>query len=137
MGMGKLKRKKYRNYVLRRKKMENLTKILKHIEDLYAEEDVQEESIEKWKNKYPERVKMWEDALEKFSDGEILYAIDEYWRFKDSTKKPKLVHIQAMLTTRKREELEELPQKDYSGLAKAAEATAELLRQEAIKKYGV
>ena len=71
MGMGKLKTKKYRNDVLRRKKMENLTKILKHIEDLYAEEDVQEESIEKWKNKYPERVKMWEEALENFSDGEI------------------------------------------------------------------
>lgn len=117
--------------------MENLTKILKHIEDLYVEEDVQEESIEKWKNKYPERVKMWEEALGNFSDGEILYAIDEYWRFKDSTKKPKLVHIQAMLTTRKREELEEIPQKDYSELAKAAEATAEILRQEAIKKYGV
>ena len=116
--------------------MENLTKILKHIEDLYGEEDVQEESIEKWKNKYPERVKMWEEALEKFSDGEILYAIDEYWRFKDSTKKPKLVHIQAMLTTRKREELEEISQKDYSGLAKAAEKTAEELRRKALERFG-
>ena len=112
--------------------MIDVLKVQKYIADMYSEKDVSEEDIKKLLEQYPERAKLWEDEFKDFETEEVLTAIRDYWKYKDSKVKPKIVHIKAMMTTKD----EYVEQKDYSELAKAAERTMELLRQKAIRKFG-
>lgn len=114
--------------------MIDVLKVQKYLADMYSEKDVTEEEIKNLLEKYPERAKQWEEEFKDNSTEEVIAAIKEYWKYKDSKVKPKIVHLKALITTS--EEYIE-PQKDYSELAKAAKATAERLRQEVIKKYGI
>lgn len=113
--------------------MIDVLKVQKYLADMYSEKDVTEEDIKKLLEQYPERAKLWEDEFKDFETEEVLTAIRDYWKYKDSKVKPKIVHIKAMLGKREDEYVE---QKDYSELAKAAERTMEELRQKAIRKFG-
>ena len=116
--------------------MEKLDIILKHIEDLYCNEYVDIKKIQEWIEKYPERSKVWQDGLEKYTTFDVLNAIDEYWRFKDGVNKPRLVHIQAILNTSKIDVCETKNIEEQEKLASIAERTKELLRQQMLKKFG-
>lgn len=117
--------------------MEKLDEILKHIEDLYSNEDVDIKQIHEWIKKYPERVKTWQEGLDKYTTNDVLNAIDEYWRFKNSEKKPRLVHIQAILNTNKIECYETNPNREeQEKLAILAEKTKEDLRKKMLEKFG-
>lgn len=114
--------------------MIDVLKVQKHLADLYSDRDIKEEDIKKLLDQYPEREKLWSDELKDFTTEEVIQSINEYWRYKNSEIKPKIVHIKAMLGKREEEYVE---QKDYSELARAAERTMEELRQKAIRKFGV
>lgn len=113
--------------------MIDVLKVQKHLADLYSDRDITEEDIKKLLEQYPEREKLWSDELKDFTTEEVIQSINEYWRYKNSEIKPKIVHIKAMLGRREEEYIE---QKDYSKLAEAAMRTAEQLRQKAMEKYG-
>lgn len=113
--------------------MIDVLKVQKYLADMYSEKDVTEEDIKKLLEQYPERAKLWEDEFKDFETEEVITAIRDYWKYKDSKVKPKIVHIKAMMTT-KDEYVEQ--QKDYYELAKAAERAIELAKQKAINKYG-
>lgn len=115
----------------------DLVNILKHIEDLYNPEEVTEDKIIAWVDKYPERVKAWQDGLSRYDDYEIIQAIDEYWRFKESKVKPKLSHIQAILNTQKGDiMIKEDDSAERQKLARLAEKTKEELRQKMLERWG-
>lgn len=117
--------------------MERLDEILKRIEDLYGDEDVDIKQIQAWMKKYPDRVKAWEDGLKNYLAEDVLNAINEYWRFKNSEKKPRLVHIQAILNTNKIENLQAAPaNEEQSKLARLAELTKQRIEQEVKEKWG-
>jgi hypothetical protein len=115
--------------------MENLVKILKHIEDLYSDAEVSEKDIEKWLDKCPERMNTWQESLKRYDDYEIIQVIDEYWRYKDNKVKPRLVHIQAMLNTQKNDDYQANTE-EQEKLASLAEITKKKLEEERIRKFG-
>lgn len=116
--------------------MIDVLKVQKHLADLYSQTDITEEEIQKLLKKYPDREKLWNEELKDFTTDEVIQAINEYWRYKNSEIKPKIVHIKAMLLPAKKDEVVEVKTKDYSGLAKAAEKTAEELRRKALERFG-
>lgn len=113
--------------------MIDVLKVQKYLADMYSEKDVTEEEIKKLLEQYPERANLWEEEFKDSTTEEVIIAIRDYWKYKDSKIKPKIVHIKAMMTTK--DEYAE-PQKDYSELAKAAERTMEELRKKAEARYG-
>jgi len=112
--------------------MIDVLKVQKYLADMYSENEVSEEDIKKLLEQYPERAKLWKDEFKDCTTEEVLMAIRDYWKYKDSKVKPKIVHIKAMMTTKD----EYVEQKDYSELAKAAERTMEELRKKAEARYG-
>lgn len=113
-------------------------KIQKRIFDLYAEKEYIDSEIKTILEKYKDRVKIWEDGLQQYTTEDVLKAIDEYWRFKNSDIKPRLAHIQAMLNTQKQDEVFiDCKSEDREKLARAAEITKKRLEQETINKWGI
>lgn len=118
--------------------MIDIYKIQKRIFDLYAEKEYSEEEVRVILQKYSERIKLWEESLQNYETSEVIKAIDEYWRFKDSQTRPRLAHIEAMLRTQKDENyiINENREKQEK-LALQAEKTKEELRQKMLEKWGV
>ena len=115
----------------------DLVRIIKRIEDLYNPNDISESDIGLTLSKYPDRVEEWNKSLGKYSDDEIIQAIDEYWRYKSNDTRPKIAHIQAMLKTRKEDEYVPIRKdEDQEKLAYQAELTKEKLRKEMLAKFG-
>lgn len=111
--------------------------VQKRIFDLYGEKDYSIEEVKEILNKYQEKAKLWQEGLDKYTTSDVLNAIDEYWRFKNSEKKPRLVHIQAILNTNKIECYEtNKNREEQEKLAILAEKTKEDLRKKMLEKFG-
>lgn len=79
--------------------MEKALEILKHIEELYAN-DPDTAKIEKMAIKNPERVGMWEQAFKDYDLTDVLLAIDKYWEFKSNKSRPSVAQLKATLNAR-------------------------------------
>ena len=78
--------------------MEKALEILKHIEGLYVEQP-NFNKFEKMAQNNPERVDAWAEAFKNYDLLDVLKAVDEYWRYKDSSRRPNVQKIEAMLNT--------------------------------------
>lgn len=81
--------------------MEKTQEILKHIFDLYEENERTEQEVISWCEKNMERYNVWKEALENYELFDALKAVDEYWRFGSNKTKPTVAKILAMLDTSK------------------------------------
>lgn len=117
--------------------MEKLIEILKHIEDLYGQQEISKEKIKQSIEKNKERAELWETKLCKYEIYDIIQAIDEYWNYKNDKERPRVVHIEAILNTRKNCDILRVEKNEESErLAKLAEITKEQLKQKTIQKWG-
>ncbi len=86
--------------------MKKTQEILKHLFDLYEENENSKESIIRWCEKNMERYHMWEEAFAEYDMVDVFTALDNYWRFQNNKTKPTVAKILAMLNTNKEVEKE-------------------------------
>lgn len=116
--------------------MDNIL-VQKRIFDLYGEKEYTVEEVKSILEKYKEKAEVWEIGLKDYTTEDILRAIDEYWRYKNSEKKPRLAHIQAMLRVKKDDfYVSTSEDEEREKLARLAEITKEQLIKQRIEKYG-
>lgn len=72
--------------------------IIKHLIELYTG-DISDEAMVNYELKNSEQVKMYAEAFSEYDLSDVLKAIDEYWNFKNSTTKPTVAKILAMLNS--------------------------------------
>ena len=111
--------------------------VQKKIFDLYGDKEYSLDDVKEIISKYQDKAQIWEDGLKNYTTEQVLSAINEYWRFKNSEKKPRVAHIQAILETNKIENLQVAPSnKEQSKLARLAELTKQRIEQEMKEKWG-
>lgn len=81
--------------------MEKTQEILKHIFDLYEDTEKSTEQVINWCEKNIERYTAWEESFRDYDLGDVLNAVDEYWRFHSNKTKPTVAKLLAMLHTNK------------------------------------
>lgn len=81
--------------------MEKAQEIIKHIFDLYSEEEISAREVIKWCDKNAERYRAYVDAFEQYDLYDVLLVIDEYWRYHSNKTKPTVAKILSMLRTNK------------------------------------
>lgn len=83
--------------------MEKAQEIIKHIFELYDNNEPTNEDIEIWCGKNYERYLAWKEAFENYDTVDVLKAIDEYWRYSSNKTKPTVAKLLTMLNTNKAE----------------------------------
>ena len=83
--------------------MQKTIEIIKHINDLYTDNEFTYEMAETWCIRNKERYTAWKEAFESYDTVDVLKAIDEYWRYTSNKTKPKVSQLLAMLNTSKAE----------------------------------
>lgn len=81
--------------------MEKAQEIIKHIFELYDNDEPTNEDIEIWCGKNYERYLAWQEAFEHYDTVDVLKAIDEYWRYTSNKTKPTVAKLLSMLNTNK------------------------------------
>lgn len=81
--------------------MKKTIEIIKHINDLYTDNEFTYEMAETWCIRNNERYLAWKEAFENYDTVDVLKAIDEYWRYTSNKTKPKVSQLLAMLNTNK------------------------------------
>jgi hypothetical protein len=81
--------------------MEKTQEILKHIFELYQENEPADEDVIRWCEKNIERYKAWEEAFIEYDMLDVFRAIDIYWRYTSDKTKPTVAKLLAMLSTEK------------------------------------
>lgn len=81
--------------------MEKTQEILKHIFDLYSDNEQSEEDIINWCEKNVERYNAYQLAFESYDILDVFRAIDNYWRYTSNKTKPTVAKLLAMLSTEK------------------------------------
>ena len=81
--------------------MEKTQEILKHIFDLYSENEQTEKDIINWCEKNVERYNAYQLAFEDYDMLDVFRAIDNYWRYTSNKTKPTVAKLLAMLSTEK------------------------------------
>lgn len=83
--------------------MKKTIEIIKHINDLYTDNEFTYEMAETWCIRNNERYLAWKEAFENYDTTDVLKAIDEFWRYTSNKTKPKVSQLLAMLNTNKAE----------------------------------
>lgn len=83
--------------------MEKAQEIIKHIFELYDNNEPTNEDIEIWCGKNFERYLAWKEAFDHYNTVDVLKAIDEYWRYTSNKTKPTVAKLLTMLNTNKAE----------------------------------
>lgn len=81
--------------------MEKTQEILKHIFDLYSDNEHTEEDVIRWCEKNIERYNAYKLAFEDYDMLDVFRAIDGYWRYTSNKTKPTVAKLLAMLSTEK------------------------------------
>lgn len=81
--------------------MEKTQEILKHIFNLYDENEPTDEDVINWCEKNMERYKAWEESFRDYDINDVCKAINIYWRRSNDRTKPKVARILALLETEK------------------------------------
>ena len=102
--------------------MEKAQEIIKHIFELYLDDEPTDDDILVWCEKNMERYRAYEEAFKDYDTIDVLKAIDEYWRYTSNKTKPTVAKLLTMLNTNKAE-------KQTKTVLGEREATKERLRR--------
>jgi hypothetical protein len=83
--------------------MEKAQEIIKHIFELYLDDEPTDDDVLVWCEKNMERYRAYEDAFKDYDTVDVLKAIDEYWRYTSNKTKPTVAKLLTMLNTNKAE----------------------------------
>ena len=83
--------------------MEKAQEIIKHIFELYLDDEPTDDDILVWCEKNMERYRAYEEAFKDYDTIDVLKAIDEYWRYTSNKTKPTVAKLLTMLNTNKAE----------------------------------
>lgn len=83
--------------------MEKAQEIIKHIFELYLDDEPTDDDVLVWCEKNMERYRAYEEAFKDYDTIDVLKAIDEYWRYTSNKTKPTVAKLLTMLNTNKAE----------------------------------
>jgi hypothetical protein len=92
--------------------MEKTQEILKHMYELYSDDENPERLVEVFCRKTPEKYVAWDEAFKEYDLADVLDAIDQFWRFTSNKSQPTVAKLLAMLKTNKAQV--NMPTKEYS-----------------------